>query len=75
MAQKRLWDDRIALEGPDTDVLVGMDRDLSGQGIHFSPQGLKKHGRMWAEKVAVYLDKFYRFRDVGARLFKRTEKP
>jgi len=75
MAQKRLWDDRIALEGPDTDVLVGMDRDLNGQGIHFSPQGLKKHGRMWAEKVAVYLDKFYRFRDVGARLFKRTEKP
>jgi len=57
MAQQRLWDDRIALEGPDTDTLVGMDRDLSGQGIHFSPQGLKKHGLIWADKVSAFLDK------------------
>ncbi len=56
-AQERLWKDRIALEGPDTDTLVGMDRDLNGKGIHFSPQGLKKHGLMWADKVSVYLDK------------------
>jgi hypothetical protein len=54
-AQKRLWDDRIALPGPDTDTLVGMDRDLGGLGIHFSPQGLKNHGMMWAEKVSLYL--------------------
>ncbi|MBN1902192.1 hypothetical protein JW926_12780 [Candidatus Sumerlaeota bacterium] len=55
-AQKRLWNDGIALPGPDTDALVGMDRDLGGLGIHFSPQGLKKHGMMWAEKVSCYLD-------------------
>ena len=52
-AQKRLWDEGIALEGPDTDTLVGDYR----AGIHFSVKGLKKHGEMWAEKVGVYLDK------------------
>lgn len=55
-AKQRLWDDRIALAGPDTDTLAGMDRDLGGLGIHFSPQGLKNHGLMWAEKVSAYLD-------------------
>ena len=52
-AQKRLWDEGIALEGPDTDTLVGDYR----AGVHFSVKGLKKHGEMWAEKVGVYLDK------------------
>ncbi len=52
-AQKRLWYEGIALEGPATDTLVGDHRD----GIHFSAKGLNKHGEMWAEKVGVYLDK------------------
>lgn len=52
-AQKRLWNEGIALEGPDTDTLVGEDRD----GIHLSVKGLKKHGEMWTEKIGVYLDK------------------
>lgn len=51
-AQKQLWDAGIALEGPDTDTLIGDDRD----GAHFSAKGLKKHGEMWAGKVSVYLD-------------------
>ncbi len=55
--QKKLWDSGIALEGPDTDTLTGDNRDEGGKGIHFSPKGLKAHGKMWAEKVAVYLDK------------------
>lgn len=56
-AQKRLWDQGIALEGPDTDTLGGDNRDFGGKGIHFSPKGLKAHGEMWAEKVGAYLDK------------------
>ncbi|WP_269522694.1 sialate O-acetylesterase [Coraliomargarita parva] len=51
-AQKQLWEAGIALEGPDTDTLVGEDR----AGIHLSTSGLKKHGEMWAEKISSYLD-------------------
>jgi len=55
--QKRLWESGVALEGPDTDTLTGDSRDEGGKGIHFSPKGLRAHGKMWAAKVAVYLDK------------------
>lgn len=56
-AQSELWRTGIALEGPDTDLLTGDNRDFEGKGIHFSPKGLRAHGKMWAEKVGVYLDK------------------
>jgi hypothetical protein len=56
-AQKKLWETGVALEGPDTDTLTGDNRDEGGKGIHFSPKGLKAHGKLWADKVAVYLDK------------------
>jgi serine/threonine protein kinase len=56
-AQKKLWDNKVALEGPDTDTLTGDNRDDGGKGIHFSGKGQRAHGRMWAEKVGVYLDK------------------
>ena len=36
---------------------TGANRDNNGQGIHFSPMGLTAHGRMWADKVGVWLDK------------------
>jgi len=55
--QKKLWETGVALEGPDTDTLTGDNRDDGGKGIHFSPKGLKAHGKMWADKVAPYLDK------------------
>jgi serine/threonine protein kinase len=55
--QKQLWDRGVALEGPDTDALTGDDRDEGGKGIHFSPKGLRAHGKMWADKVGVWLDK------------------
>jgi serine/threonine protein kinase len=55
--QKKLWDEKAALEGPDTDTLTGDNRDQGGQGIHFSGKGLRAHGKLWAKKVAAYLDK------------------
>jgi serine/threonine protein kinase len=55
--QKKLWETGVALEGPDTDTLTGDNRDEGGKGIHFSPKGLKAHGKLWAQKLAVYLDK------------------
>jgi serine/threonine protein kinase len=58
--QKKLWDEGVALEGPDTDRLTGDNRSEGGQGIHFSAKGLRAHGRMWAEKVSVYLDRVLR---------------
>jgi serine/threonine protein kinase len=55
--QKKLWDTKVALEGPDTDALGGDNRDQGGKGIHFSNKGLHAHGRLWADKVSAYLDK------------------
>lgn len=55
--QKQLWDTKVALEGPDTDAMVGDLRDNGGQGIHFSRKGLKVHGEAWAEKVGDWLEK------------------
>jgi carbohydrate esterase-like sialic acid-specific acetylesterase len=46
-AQKSLWDDGLALEGPDTDKL----RDKYRAGVHFNGKGLKAHGRLWADMV------------------------
>ncbi|MHC4562824.1 MAG: sialate O-acetylesterase [Planctomycetota bacterium] len=50
-----IWEWGIALEGPDTDTLTGDHRDFDGTGIHFSPKGLRAHGRLWAKKVAAWL--------------------
>lgn len=55
-AQRQLWDTGVALQGPDTDILTGDNRDFDGAGIHFSPKGLKAHGEMWAEIMGKYLD-------------------
>jgi hypothetical protein len=52
-AQKQLWDEGLALPGPDTDTLTGDYR----AGIHLSAKGLQRHGEMWAEQVSAYLDK------------------
>lgn len=55
-AQARLWEEGVALQGPDTDELGGDHRDFDGQGIHFSPKGLAAHGELWAEKVSSFID-------------------
>ena len=55
--QRLLWEQKVALEGPDTDTMVGDLRDLNGKGIHFSKKGLKVHGEAWAAKVSAWLDK------------------
>jgi len=55
-AQAKLWSSGVALEGPDTDTLSGAMRDHDGQGIHFSAQGCKAHGELWAAKVGTWLD-------------------
>jgi arylsulfatase len=51
--QKSLWDDGLALEGPDSDALKGDLRD----GVHFSGKGLREHGARWAEKISPWLEK------------------
>jgi len=56
-AHARLWRDGVAEEGPDTDTLTGDLRDRGGKGIHFSPKGLKRHGELWAELVAPYVER------------------
>jgi hypothetical protein len=55
-AQAALWQSGIALEGPDTDQLAGLNRQNGGKGVHFSDQGLQAHGRLWSKKVGAYLD-------------------
>jgi hypothetical protein len=54
--QKKLWETKVALEGPDSDSLTGDNRDRGGQGVHFSAKGLRAHGKLWADKVSQYLD-------------------
>jgi hypothetical protein len=59
-AQRSLWREGLALEGPDTDTLTGTYRQNGGTGVHFSDAGLKAHGLLWAEKVEIYLDQVLR---------------
>lgn len=59
-AQQLLWERGIALQGPDTDTMLGDLRDCGGKGIHFSRKGLKVHGEAWAEKVGLWLDHLMR---------------
>ena len=55
-AQASLWRAGLALEGPDTDQLTGMNRQNHGTGVHMSDMGLQAHGKLWAEKVGPWLD-------------------
>jgi hypothetical protein len=51
-AQKAAWDKGLAMPGPDTDALRGELR----AGVHFKAAGLQKHGALWVEKVAPWLE-------------------
>jgi hypothetical protein len=56
-AQQSLWQDGIALEGPDTDTLGPPYRQNNGTGTHLNDAGLKLHGQLWAQAVEAWLDK------------------
>ncbi len=50
--QAALWQQGLAIEGPDTDALGPEYRD----GVHFNSRGLRCHGELWAENVRTWLD-------------------
>jgi len=52
-AQKALWDNGTAQQGPDTDALGKEYR----AGVHFNARGLQAHGKLWAQKVGDWLEK------------------
>jgi hypothetical protein len=55
-AQRSVVASGQALEGPNTDELGPEFREANGHGVHFNPRGLQKHGELWAEKVAPWLE-------------------
>lgn len=55
-AQASLWQDDIALAGPDSDALKDDLRERDGQGVHFSGKGLREHAARWAEKIIPWID-------------------
>ena len=57
-AQAALWQDGVALAGPDTDALTGELRDNGGRGVHFSGPGLRAHAARWVERVAPWYQLF-----------------
>jgi hypothetical protein len=55
-AKIRLWADGVALEGGDSDTLVGPEnRQQNGKNAHFTELGLNRHAALWAEKLETYL--------------------
>jgi hypothetical protein len=59
-AQQSLWQQGIALQGPDTDTLGPAYRQNSGTGTHLNDAGLKLHGQLWAQAVQAWLDTLLR---------------
>jgi len=55
-AQARIAEEGFAFEGPDTDRLGREYREKNGTGVHFNEQGLEAHGKLWADKVAEWLN-------------------
>lgn len=55
-AQKAVWDDGVALPGPDTDTLTGDMREKNGAGVHMSAKGQKAHAHLWVEKIGPWLE-------------------
>jgi hypothetical protein len=49
-AQKRIWDDDIALEGPDTDSLDTPYRETL-DGVHFNEIGTYNAAKLWFQKI------------------------
>lgn len=55
-AQAALWQEGLALAGPDSDALRGEWRERNGQGVHFSGPGLRAHAARWVEKIAPWIE-------------------
>jgi hypothetical protein len=55
-AQKALWDENLALRGPDTDTLTGDNRQNGGKGVHMSDKGLHAHATLWVQTIKDYID-------------------
>lgn len=55
-AQQALWRSGETLEGPNTDLLTGANREKNGTGVHYSDAGLKAVAAAWAERVEHYID-------------------
>jgi hypothetical protein len=55
-AQASLWQDGVALAGPDSDALKGDLRDQGGKGIHFSGKGQRALAAAWADKIVPWLE-------------------
>jgi hypothetical protein len=55
-AQLSLASDGIAFAGPNTDTLGPEFRQDNGRGIHLNPAGLQRHGQMWADIVAPWVE-------------------
>jgi hypothetical protein len=55
-AQKSMWEEGIALPGPDTDSLTGDLREQAGAGVHFSGPGLRAHAQLWFQTVSPWLE-------------------
>jgi len=55
-AQATLWKEKVALQGPDTDDLLGPMRH-SQDKIHFSKAGLEAHGKRWADRLVTLFPK------------------
>jgi hypothetical protein len=56
-AQKSVCDDHLAMLGPDTDTLTGLNRQNKGAGVHLSDRGLHAHAGLWATKVEPFIDR------------------
>lgn len=54
-AQEALWKEKVALQGPETDDLLGEMRHKDR--IHFSKKGLEEHGKRWADRLVALFPK------------------
>lgn len=55
-AQQAVWQDGLALPGPDTDTLLGDNRQNNGTGVHMTDKGLHAHADLWLQKIVPWLD-------------------
>lgn len=54
--QRAMVDNKLTFAGPNTDTLTGNLRENNGQGVHFSAEGQKRHGQLWAEIVGQWIE-------------------